>query len=306
MNCPACISSSRTALRRVYLASPIEPSPTSSQLRSLLAPSPPHARRHQWQYTPSTHRLFTGIRRTVPRGGPDDDHPPAARPPPPPLNPRDPVTHPSEQGPTRDSRSVRAHKQKGGGSPPTLPRDEDIRRVSDHVVLRREDGQLTEPRPLSAVLTEAQIRDQTVVTIVVPRPGQTKGSRYPICVVLDRASYEEAEARRAAEERERAVGERRARKGMKELEINWAIDNHDLEHKMRKFREFLGKGLRVDVLLLRRPRKKGRQATQEEVQETLRKVREVAESVAGTREYKGASGVIGERYQLYFEGPQQR
>ncbi|KAJ9142555.1 hypothetical protein NKR19_g7170 [Coniochaeta hoffmannii] len=296
MNCQACISSSRTALRRVFLASPVE-QPATSQLRYLLAPSL-HAR--QWQYTPSTHRLFTGIRRTITRG---PDEPPS----PPPLNPRDPVTHPSEQGPTRDSRSVRAHNRKKGAAagPPALPRDEEIRRIADHVVLRREDGLLTEPRPLSAVLTEASIRDQTVVTIVVPRPGQTKGSRYPICVVLDRRAYEEGEARRAAEEREKALGERKAKKGMKELEINWAIDKHDLEHKMKKFREFLGKGLRVDVLLLRRPRKKGRQATEEEVEETLRKVREEAASVAGTREYKGASGVIGERYQLYFEGPQR-
>jgi translation initiation factor IF-3 len=178
--------------------------------------------------------------------------------------------------------------------------------VSDFVVLRREDGMLTEPRPLSSVLTEASIRDQTVVSIVLPRPGQTKGSKYPICVVLDRAAYEASEAARAREEAEKEKGERKAKKGTKELEINWAIDKHDLGIKMKKLREFLAKGLRVEVLLLRRGKKRGRQATKEEVEETLRVVKEEAASVEGAREVRGGSGVIGERYQLFFEGSQQR
>lgn len=301
MSCTTCIYNSRTALRRVFLASQLETS-SSPQLRPLLAPFLPSPYR---QCTISDRRFFTGIRRTElpPRGGA-----PAPRPQ---INPRDPVTQPSVQAPTHDSRSVKAHQPKGTkskSSSSSLPRDEAIKKVSDYIVLRREDGLLTEPRPLSSVLMEAQIRDQTVVTIVLPRPGQTGGNKYPICVVLDRQSYEVSEVQRLKEESTKERVEKKAKKGTKELEINWAIAPHDLEHKMKRFREFLGKGLRVEMLLLRRPKKKGRvfkQASREEVEDLLNKVREEASQVPGTREFRTPSGIVGEKYQLFYEGPQR-
>lgn len=311
MSCASSIYNSRTALRRVFLATPSELS-SSSQLRYLLAPS---LRTLYLQPPVLDRRFFNGIRRTALPPSPDDPRATRA----PPVNPRDPVTHPSVQAPTRDSRSVRAHQPKGSApkSPPSssLPRDDAIRQVSDYVVLRREDGHLTEPRPLSSVLTEAHIRDQTVVTIVLPRPGQQQQRagashrhQHPICVVLDRQAYEEAEAQRAREEREKREGEKKARRGTKELEINWAIAPHDLEHKMKRFKEFLGKGLRVEMLLLRKGKRKGkvfRQATEDEADELLKRVREEAGQVPGAREFKAPSGIVGNRYQLFFEGPQQ-
>lgn len=297
MSCTGCLNNSRMALRRVFLAATVETSP-SSQLRYLLAPS---LRSPYQQHTLSNRRFFNGIKRVA---HVDARSPPIPKPQ---INPRDPVLHTSVQAPTHDSRSVKAHKPKGSKTNPSLPRNEAIADVSDYVVLRREDGHLTEPRPLSNVLTEAQIRDQTVITIVLPRPGQKGGSQYPICVVLDRQAYEESEARRVAEESEREKGESKKKKGTKELEINWAIAPHDLEHKMKRFREFLGKGLRVEMLLLRKSKRKGKvfkQASPDEVEELLKRVREEAAQVPGTKEFKAPSGVVGDKYQLFFEGPQ--
>ncbi|KAH8909029.1 hypothetical protein BR93DRAFT_522819 [Coniochaeta sp. PMI_546] len=270
MSCTGCLNNSRMALRRVFLAATVETSP-SSQLRYLLAPS---LRSPYQQHTLSNRRFFNGIKRVA---HVDARSPPIPKPQ---INPRDPVLHTSVQA---------------------------IADVSDYIVLRREDGHLTEPRPLSNVLTEAQIRDQTVITIVLPRPGQKGGSQYPICVVLDRQAYEESEARRVAEESEREKGESKKKKGTKELEINWAIAPHDLEHKMKRFREFLGKGLRVEMLLLRKSKRKGKvfkQASPDEVEELLKRVREEAAQVPGTKEFKAPSGVVGDKYQLFFEGPQ--
>lgn len=303
MSCASNIYNSRMALRRVFLATPLERSSSSHLLRPLIAPS---LRIPYLQCPVTDRRFFNGVRRTGISPSVD------TQPPMPPINPRDPITHPSIQAPTHDSRSVRAHQPKGSTSKSpsnSLPRDEAIRQVSDHIVLRREDGRLTEPRPLSSVLTEAHIRDQTVVTIVLPRPGQKAGSQYPICVVLDRQSYEAAEAQRLREEREKKEGEKKAKKGTKELEINWAIAPHDLEHKMKRFREFLEKGLRVEMLLLRKGKRKGkvfRQASEDEADELLNKVREEAGQVPGAREFKAPSGIVGKRYQLFFEGPQQQ
>lgn len=299
MSCTSGLNSSRAALRRVFLAGSIETS-SGPQLHRLLAPSPPSAYQ---QHAISDRRFFNGIKRIAHT---DTWTPPVSKPPQ--INPRDPVLHTSVQAPTHDTRSVQAHKPKGGSKTnPSLPRDEAIADVSDYVVLRREDGHLTEPRALSSVLAEAHIRDQTVVTIVLPRAGQKGGSQHPICVVLDRAEYEESEARRAAEESEREKGESRKKRGTKELEINWAIAPHDLDHKMRRFREFLGKGLRVEMLLLRKSKRKGKvfkQANADEVEELLRRVREEAAQVQGAKEFKTPSGVVGDRYQLFFEGPQ--
>ncbi|OIW29609.1 hypothetical protein CONLIGDRAFT_643699 [Coniochaeta ligniaria NRRL 30616] len=293
MSCTSCLNSSRTALRRVFLAGTVE-RPPSTQPRYLLAPS-----LQQQQHTLSNRRFFNNLDTS--------SRPPFPRPPQT-INPRDPVLHPSAQASTHDSRSVKAHKPKGSSKgPASLPRDDAIAEVADYVVLRREDGHLTEPRPLSSVLAEAHIRDQTVVTIVLPRAGQKGGSQHPICVVLDREGYEESERRRIAEEGEREKGESKKKKGTKELEINWAIAPHDLEHKMKRFREFLGKGLRVEMLLLRKSKRKGKvfkQASPDEVEELLRRVREEAASVQGAREFKTASGVVGDKYQLFFEGPQ--
>lgn len=299
MSCTSCINSSRMALRRVFLAAPLETS-SSSHLRHVLAPS---VRATSRPFSTTNHRFFTGIRKitnnnTTPGQSPD---------PRPHYNPRDPVLHTSVQAPTHDSRAVKAHKPKGGAAS-ALPRDDAIAAVSDYVVLRREDGHLTEPRAVSSVLAEAYIRDQTVVTIVLPRVGQRGGSNLPICVVLDRAAYEESEARRLADEAEKEKGESKKKKGTKELEINWAIAGHDLEHKMKRFKEFLSKGLRVEMLMLKKVKRKGKmfkQASEEEVGETLRKVREACAEVPGAREFKAPSGELGDKYQLFFEGPQK-
>jgi translation initiation factor IF-3 len=63
-------------------------------------------------------------------------------------------------------------------------------------------------------------------------------------------------------------------KKTKELELNWAIDPHDLTYKLKALRRFLERGLRVDVLLSKK--KRGRTASVEEATNVLLQVRELA------------------------------
>jgi translation initiation factor IF-3 len=287
------------ALRRVFLSTPLETS-TTSQLRLLLVPY-----RHHHPALPSR-RFFTGIRRDSPL---EDAANNPQRQPPPRINPHDPVLDPSIQAPNRDTRSARAHKPKNGSSSPSgrLPRDDEIAAMTEYVLLRREDGRVSEPRAVTNVLMEAQLRDQTLVAIALPRGVVGGGPKYPVCVLLDRAGYEESERVRKREEAEKGRDEKRRKAGTKELEINWAIADHDLQVKMRKMREFLGKGLRVEVLLFGKTGKRNRGkkvASKEEMEELLVKVRAAADDVPGSKEVKRAEGTVGLRYQMFFEGPQ--
>ena len=87
---------------------------------------------------------------------------------------------------------------------------------------------------------------------------------------------------------------------LKTIELNWAIDSHDLKHRLETMRGFLRKGYRVDVLLVGKKRK--RKAEPEEAQATLRGVKECIESVEGAKEWKTMEGKVGSMVKLYAEG----
>jgi translation initiation factor IF-3 len=147
------------------------------------------------------------------------------------------------------------------------------------------------------------MKDQTLITLALP----SESSKYPICTVFDRKTYEESERQRIVSEKEKEREEKRRAKGTKELEINWATAPHDLEIKMRRLREFLGKGLRVEVRLLsKKSKKKGkREATEDEAREVLKAVRKTAlEDVVGAREVRPPDGMLLKKYTLFLEGPQ--
>ncbi|RYO73726.1 hypothetical protein DL766_005232 [Monosporascus sp. MC13-8B] len=174
--------------------------------------------------------------------------------------------------------------------------------------LKQADGSLApEARRTDDVLTELDLETWTLELLSPPRDPDSDpdasadldvGPPAAICRIVDRA---EAEA--AAEEAARAA--RRKAVGTKELELNWAIAPHDLEHKLRRLREFLGKGMQVEVMLARK--RGGRTAAKDESEALLARVREAAlEGVPGAKEVRKMSGTVGGIAHLYFEGPPQK
>lgn len=89
----------------------------------------------------------------------------------------------------------------------------------------------------------------------------------PVCRILDKHAHA-----KAAEEKEKEW--RRKQKNLKELEINWAIDAHDLKHRLDRFLEFLEKGKRVEVTLARK--RKSRPATPDEASALVDRFHECA------------------------------
>jgi translation initiation factor IF-3 len=85
----------------------------------------------------------------------------------------------------------------------------------------------------------------------------------------------------------------------KQIELNWAIAEGDLKHRLDAMQVFLEKGRRVEVLLA--PKRKGRRATQQEATDILEKVRRRIRDLEGAKEWKSMSGEVMATATLYFE-----
>lgn len=101
--------------------------------------------------------------------------------------------------------------------------------------------------------------------------------------------------------------ERKEKKGTavkdKNLELNWAIAPGDLKHRVKKLQEFLLEGRKVEVLI--GPKRRGRQATEEECRALLKGVRGAVEEIKGVSEPKPPVGTIGGVMTMIFQGKKQ-
>lgn len=84
----------------------------------------------------------------------------------------------------------------------------------------------------------------------------------------------------------------------KQVELSWAIDSHDLFHRVRRIQEFLREGRRVEVLVA--GKKKGRTTTKDEVDVIMTAVRDAIAEVEGASEWKEMEGQVGMEVILYF------
>jgi translation initiation factor IF-3 len=117
-----------------------------------------------------------------------------------------------------------------------------------------------------------------------------------VCKLEDKKAAYEAE-----KEKKKLKQAKTAAEGTKTLELNWAIDQNDLGHRMKRMQEFLGQGKKVEIVLARK--KGGRRATAEECEELLQKIDLAAEAVKGTKEVKKFEGKLAGMGNLMYEGP---
>lgn len=198
----------------------------------------------------------------------------------------------------RQARSFAARGPKPQSTARRLPTDHLIRASRVHIV--QSDGSLSHPQNPRTVLSTIDLKTQSLVT--VSEPSKDPASDMPTIPVCRIINKKEQFASKTGKKSRPA-----ANMTTKTLELNWAIDPHDLGHRLNKMEEFLGKGNKVEVKLAAKGRRKGRRATPEEAHEVLSKIRGVlldAEGVQrnGWKETQQMSGVIGEVATLYFEG----
>ncbi|TLD24244.1 hypothetical protein PspLS_06657 [Pyricularia sp. CBS 133598] len=173
-----------------------------------------------------------------------------------------------------------------------FPRDTELLEVCEKIVFREADG-LSEPQSVVEVLKNGDLKTNQLECIALPGPTN-KGLLYPVCRFMNREQL-----RREQKEREKAA--RRTKVMTKEMEINWAITKHDLGHKMKQLLKFLQKGCQCEITFQNKLRGK-KKATMEEMQETVRLVREAIMEIPGANEYKTADGSIGSPvYKMFWQ-----
>jgi translation initiation factor IF-3 len=202
---------------------------------------------------------------------------------------------PAASAPKLHNASIR---QASSASLPTvkrrLPRDDEIQDYMVRIV--SEDNKLSPPQYTSSILNSMDRKNETLIMVAMGNsdPDSDSGTiSYPICRVQSKKALREAEkARQKKKELPSAT--------LKTIELNWAIDPHDLQHRLQRVKDFLSKGWRVDVVMA--GKKRGRKATPDEAKLLVEKVREAMKEVNGSKEWRDMEGSLGATATIYLVG----
>ncbi|RMZ74738.1 hypothetical protein DV737_g5786, partial [Chaetothyriales sp. CBS 132003] len=149
--------------------------------------------------------------------------------------------------------------------------------ASRWVQVRNEEGKLSSPQMLETVLSQIQPTTQVVRQLAAPGQGQVPDTAVvevtDISVLLKQLAGRE----QAAKEVQKKAREAKP----KQLELNWAISDNDLELKMRQMEQFLHKGKKVELILAAKRRQ--RKATPEEAEALMAKLDERVEQAGGKK-----------------------
>ncbi|KAI5461728.1 hypothetical protein BGZ63DRAFT_342839, partial [Mariannaea sp. PMI_226] len=155
------------------------------------------------------------------------------------------------------------------------------------------DGPLLTRHVLSRLDSSESLR---MVNPYIPaRPKDGRMAEYALCKIVNKK--DEYLRQREAKERRRVAKATSAK--VKELELNWAIGENDLQTKMRQLSGFLEKGWRVEIILGKK--KGGRKVEDAEAAQVLSKVKKAIEELGG-KEYRDMSGQVNRSLRMYFEG----
>jgi translation initiation factor IF-3 len=141
------------------------------------------------------------------------------------------------------------------------------------------------------ILRSIDRKTQSLVTVVPASDGVP-----PICKIMDKKFLRDQEKSQRKSKTSAPT--------VKTIELNWAVDKNDLAHRLKKMKEFLRKGYKVEVVLA--GKKKGRKATEEEAKDLVKKIKEAVAEVEGARENKPVEGKMLVQATYYFEGPKQK
>ena len=188
-----------------------------------------------------------------------------------------------------------------GSAKPGDVRDEAIRAFRVYIV--QPDDTLSEPMLLRDAL-DARQKDERGRLSQYLRQVREASEEFPnpICKYYDKKHERDRELikKRAA---------KTARAENKQLEINWTVSDNDLDHRMKRMKEFLEKGWKVEVLLgsTRKSGWKRKRTDDPEGQQNLvANIKASAMEVDGTRERAEMKGVLGQEVVLSFEGVKKK
>ena len=123
---------------------------------------------------------------------------------------------------------------------------------------------LSEPQTLRHLLLDLDREKQCIIQL--SKPGTME---HPVVQIADKD-----ELRKQVRDKEKHVKEQQKEsrdKKPKQIEMNWAIDGHDLEIKLKQLESFLEKGKKVEILLA--AKRRGRKAELAEGMALLKQIR---------------------------------
>lgn len=138
-------------------------------------------------------------------------------------------------------------------------------------------------------------------------PGPEEGQpdirpHIPICKAVSKAQFRQGQA-------EKLKPKKDASALVKEVEVNPAMSQHDLDHRLKRLKEFLEDGRRVEVAFGKKKRKGWKQkkdVAENEVNEMLEQIRQAVGEVEGAREWKEMEGQAGGTLTMYFEAKRDK
>ncbi|OQD78479.1 hypothetical protein PENDEC_c001G05066 [Penicillium decumbens] len=147
-----------------------------------------------------------------------------------------------------------------------------------YVQLVDKDNNLQPPVRLSQVLASFDPREFFLQQVDAGAPDKP-----PVCKILNKKETK-------AKERARAKAAKASKIQNKKLELNWAIDAHDLKHRLGQLTTFLEKGYKVELVLTKKKGK--RAATVDEIKHVMQSVMDTTKQIGGTQ-VKGMEGEPG-------------
>ncbi|KAL9580680.1 MAG: hypothetical protein Q9212_004352 [Teloschistes hypoglaucus] len=120
--------------------------------------------------------------------------------------------------------------------------------------------------------------------------------RIPVCKIVDKRAYRLSQIQKDKAKKNTGLT-------TKQIELNWAISQHDLGHRLDKLVGFLNQGRRVEVVFGKK--RKGwtqrKDVTDEEAQALLHQIREAVKTVENSKEWQSMEGHARSQAIMFFE-----
>lgn len=287
-----CAFNTATALRRVFMPSNLGASDCLHVTRifvpALLAPSSQQIRTHSyWEERPSKPGAWGSATSTL-------------------YNPYRDLAKPDARIPT-PMRRQREREDENRPGPRVkaklarLPRDEEIRPPYVYITKVDENGEerLSDLQEVKRILARLDRKVESLQAVVMQNPEDPSAPKWPICKIVNKKE----ELAKQQFDKEQARKKKAAAKA-KEMEINWAVGPHDLEHKLRTLHKFLAKGYKVQVLLLRKQGSKVK-VQPKDANALVDKIVETTAEVPGAKEWKKREGQLLGSLRIFLQGKLQ-
>lgn len=176
-----------------------------------------------------------------------------------------------------------------------LPQDHEI--TDPDILVIDDDGTLEGPLATRFVMTKIQEHESLRMSRPYVPATKDKPAELAICKIVNKKA--DFERQKLAKEKKSNSSKLKGKN--KELEINWAIGDHDLETKFKQLRKFLDGPNKVHIQFGKKKGSKTKTSDQD-ARILVTKVRDEILNNMPAKEFKPPEGEIGAKYALYMAG----